>query len=45
MQRVAVGAPFLVAGVLKSAYDLLLFARFRRVPLVESPEAGSGSAG
>ncbi len=45
MQRVAVGAPFLVAGVLKSVYDLLLFARFRRVPLVESPEAGSGSAG
>ena len=45
MQRVAVGAPFLVAGVLKSVYDLLLFARFRRVPLHESPEAGSGSAG
>lgn len=44
MQRVAVGAPFLVAGVLKSAYDLLLFARFRRVPLHESPEAGTGSA-
>ena len=45
MQRVAVGAPFLVAGVLKSAYDLLLFARFRRVPLRESPETGSGPAG
>ena len=35
MQRVAVGAPFLVAGVLKSVYDVLLYARFRRVPLPE----------
>ena len=42
MQRVAVGAPFLVAGVLKSVYDVLLYARFRRVPL---PEETRGSAG
>ena len=32
MQSIAVGAPFVVAGVLKSVYDVLLFARFRRVP-------------
>src|SRR5262245_17386114 len=43
MQRVAVGAPFLVAGVLKSVYDLLLYARFRRVPLHD--RQGPGSAG
>jgi predicted MFS family arabinose efflux permease len=35
MQSVAVGAPFVVAGVLKSVYDVLVFARFRRVPLPE----------
>ncbi|HJY33111.1 MAG TPA: MFS transporter [Actinomycetota bacterium] len=35
MQSVAVGAPFVVAGVLKSLYDVLVFARFRRVPLPE----------
>jgi predicted MFS family arabinose efflux permease len=33
MQSVAVGAPFVVAGVLKSLYDVLVFARFRRVVL------------
>jgi predicted MFS family arabinose efflux permease len=43
MQRVAVGAPFLVAGVLKSVYDVLLYARFRRVPLPDRP--GAGAAG
>lgn len=35
MQRVAIGAPFAVAGGLKVAYDLLLYATFRRVPLPE----------
>lgn len=35
MQSVAVGAPFVVAGVLKSLYDVLVFTRFRRVPLPE----------
>ena len=41
MQRVAVGAPFVVAGVLKSVYDVLLYARFRRVPLRDRPGAGA----
>jgi predicted MFS family arabinose efflux permease len=31
--RGALGAPFLIAGALKSAYDLGLYALFRRVPL------------
>ncbi|MGH2528826.1 MAG: MFS transporter [Actinomycetota bacterium] len=35
MQRVAIGAPFAVAGGLKVAYDLLLYATFRRVPFPE----------
>lgn len=45
MQRVAIGAPFVVAGVLKSVYDVLLFMRFRRVPLPEESRAEPGSAG
>jgi hypothetical protein len=40
MQSVAVGAPFVVAGVLKSLYDVLVFARFRRVPLPEERRGG-----
>jgi len=40
MQSVAVGAPFVVAGVLKSLYDVLVFARFRRVPLPEEHRGG-----
>ena len=39
LMRVALGAPFVVAGVLKSLYDVLVFARFRRVPLPEEPRA------
>jgi predicted MFS family arabinose efflux permease len=35
MQNVAFGAPFVVAGTLKSVYDLLLWRVFRRVPLPE----------
>jgi MFS family permease len=35
--------PFLLAGGLKSLYDLALFARFRRVPL-HAPEAEGGAA-
>ncbi|HEX9123024.1 MAG TPA: MFS transporter [Actinomycetota bacterium] len=35
IQRVALGAPFVVAGGLKVVYDLLLFGAFRRVPLPE----------
>ena len=34
MQRVAVGAPFVVAGAVKVAYDLTVFAAFRRHPEV-----------
>ena len=45
MQRVAVGAPFLAAGVLKSVYDVLLYARFRRVPLRDHTGSEPGSAG
>jgi predicted MFS family arabinose efflux permease len=30
--QVSLGAPFLVAGVIKSAYDVLLFRAFRRHP-------------
>lgn len=33
MQRVAIGAPFVIAGVLKVVYDLALFATFRNVSL------------
>jgi hypothetical protein len=40
MQSVAVGAPFVVAGVLKSLYDVLVFARFRRVVLPEERHGG-----
>jgi hypothetical protein len=29
----ALGAPFLIAGALKSVYDLGFYALFRRVPL------------
>ena len=38
MQSVSIGAPFVVAGALKSVYDVALYARFRRVPL---PEEGA----
>jgi hypothetical protein len=40
MQSVAVGAPFVVAGVLKSVYDVLVFARFRRVSLPDERRGG-----
>ena len=32
---VAIGAPFLIAGSIKSAYDLVLWRWFRTVPLPE----------
>jgi predicted MFS family arabinose efflux permease len=35
MQNVALGAPFVVAGAIKVAYDALLYVTFRRVPLDE----------
>jgi predicted MFS family arabinose efflux permease len=33
MERVALGSPFVVAGALKIAYDVWLYATFRKVPL------------
>ena len=35
MQSIAIGAPFVVAGTLKSVYDVVLYARFRTVRLPE----------
>lgn len=32
-QQIALGAPFVIAGSLKTAYDLALWAWFRRVPI------------
>jgi len=44
MQRVALGAPFVIAGMLKVVYDLALYATFRRVPLPEEAEASTTPA-
>ena len=49
IQSVAVGGPFLVAGVVKGAYDLVLWRWFRTVELPEdadgqAPAGGAGSA-
>jgi hypothetical protein len=33
LARAAFGAPFFLAGGIKAAYDLALYARFRKVPL------------
>jgi hypothetical protein len=46
-RQVAVGLPFFLAGCIKSAYDLLIWAWFRRVPLSQhSIESGlSASSG
>ncbi len=40
MARVAIGAPFAIAGGLKIVYDVLLYATFRRVPLPEPQRSG-----
>jgi MFS family permease len=37
-QSIALGAPFLIAGILKGAYDLVLWRWFRRVELPEEAE-------
>ena len=37
-QSVALGFPFVIAGTLKSVYDLALWRWFRTVPLPEQPE-------
>jgi MFS family permease len=42
-QQIALGAPFVIAGTLKTAYDLTLWAWFRRVPLGD-PAAESAAA-
>jgi predicted MFS family arabinose efflux permease len=44
MQRVALGAPFVIAGLLKVVYDLALYATFRRVPLPDEAEPGTTPA-
>ncbi len=41
MERVALGSPFVVAGALKIAYDVWLYATFRKVPL---PKEGAATS-
>jgi hypothetical protein len=41
--RTALGAPFLIAGTLKSIYDLGLYARFRHVHLDGPTHAAAAS--
>jgi hypothetical protein len=36
MANVAIGAPFVVAGTIKSVYDLVLWRTFRKVDLPEA---------
>jgi predicted MFS family arabinose efflux permease len=38
MQAVALSAPFVLGGVLKIVYDVLVYAAFRSVPLREEPD-------
>ncbi|MEX0682772.1 MAG: MFS transporter [Dehalococcoidia bacterium] len=44
VQQIALGAPFVIAGTLKVAYDLTLWAWFRRVPLEDAPDQTSAVA-
>ncbi len=41
-QSIALGLPFLLAGVIKSGYDLALWRWFRRVPVPGAPGSGPG---
>jgi MFS family permease len=41
VQSLALGAPFVLAGVVKGAYDLILWRWFRSVPVPQEPPAGS----
>jgi len=38
-QQIALGLPFLLAGSIKATYDVVLWRRFRDVPLAEAPAA------
>ncbi len=40
----ALGLPFIIAGALKAAYDLTLWAVFRRVRVEGEPAIGSSKA-
>jgi MFS family permease len=42
-QSLLIGLPFLAAGAIKVAYDLVLWALFRHVPLAEQPAPPSGA--
>ena len=44
MERVALGSPFVVSGALKIAYDVWLYATFRKVPLPKEGAAASLAA-
>lgn len=44
-QRVAFGAPFLIAGGVKVVYDLILWSWFRRVPLTSADHPGGVTPG
>ena len=39
VQGIALGAPFVIAGTVKSAYDLILWRWFRTVPILEETPA------
>ncbi|HEY3064329.1 MAG TPA: MFS transporter [Methylomirabilota bacterium] len=41
MQAVALSAPFVIGGVLKIVYDVLVYAAFRGVPLRDERETGA----
>jgi MFS family permease len=41
-QSIGLGAPFVIAGTLKAAYDLILWRWFRRVPLPDLEEGTEG---
>jgi hypothetical protein len=43
IMRAALSGPFVVAGSLKIVYDAILYATFRKVPLVEAAATESGS--
>jgi MFS family permease len=43
--HLALGAPFLLAGAIKSGYDLSLWAWFRRIPLANTTPAGPTTPG